>query len=76
MTSRIKLLRERVGMTQLELAQYVGVTETTIANWENGRSSLEWIERVIRLCAALDCQPEELLYDLSPENIPQENCGS
>lgn len=60
-TSRIKALREKAKLTQLELAQRVGVTETTIANWENGRSSLEWIERVIRLCAALNCQPDELI---------------
>ncbi|MBE9042449.1 helix-turn-helix transcriptional regulator [Oscillatoriales cyanobacterium LEGE 11467] len=59
--SKISQLREQAELTQLELSQLVGVTETTIANWEKGRSGLEWIERLIRLCNALDCQPQDLI---------------
>lgn len=59
--SNIAALRDEAGLTQLELSRLVGVTETTIANWEKGRSGLEWIERLIRLCKALNCAPEELL---------------
>jgi len=58
---KIASLREAKQLTQLELAQIVGVTETTIANWEKGRSGTEWIDRLIRLCAALECTPEDLL---------------
>jgi transcriptional regulator with XRE-family HTH domain len=58
---KIDSLREKKGLTQIELARKVGVTETTIANWEKGRSGIEWIDRLIRLCNALDCQAEELL---------------
>jgi|GEM_PF-1731740 len=58
---RIAELREDKQLTQLELAQQVGVTETTIANWERGRSGIEWIDRLIHLCAALECSPEDLL---------------
>ncbi|MBD2425415.1 helix-turn-helix transcriptional regulator [Phormidium sp. FACHB-1136] len=58
---RIASLREGKQLTQLELAQQVGVTETTIANWEKGRSGVEWLDRLIRLCAALECTPEDLL---------------
>jgi transcriptional regulator with XRE-family HTH domain len=58
---KIASLREANQLTQLELAQIVGVTETTIANWEKGRSGTEWIDRLIRLCAALKCTPEDLL---------------
>lgn len=59
--SRIALLRESVGLTQRELADKVGVTDTTIRNYEKGRSVLEWIERIIKLCEALNCQPEDLI---------------
>jgi transcriptional regulator with XRE-family HTH domain len=59
--SRIGYLRERVGLTQLELSRLVNVTENTIQNWEKGRSSLEHIERVIRLCQALNCSPADLI---------------
>lgn len=58
---KIAELRASKGLTQLELAQRVGVTETTIANWERGRSGVEWLDRLIRLCATLECGPEDLL---------------
>lgn len=58
---KIAALRERAGLTQRELAQIVGVTETTIANWERGRSGLEWIERFIRLCQVLNCTLDDLI---------------
>ncbi len=64
--SKIAQLRNKTGITQLELSRIVGVTETTIANWEKGRSGIEWIEKLIKLCQALDCQLEDLIdYDLS-----------
>ncbi|MBE9101640.1 helix-turn-helix transcriptional regulator [Vacuolonema iberomarrocanum] len=59
--SNIAALREHAGLTQRELALTVGVTETTIANWERGRSGLEWIERLIKLCDALDCELTDLI---------------
>jgi transcriptional regulator with XRE-family HTH domain len=61
LNSKIADLREKVGLTQRELANLVGVTETTIANWERGRSGLDWIERLIRLCDALDCELSDLI---------------
>ena len=59
--SNVPRLRKQRNLTQLELALQVGVTETTIANWERGRKGLEAIEKVIRLCEILHCQPEELI---------------
>lgn len=66
--SKIALLRDQAGLTQRELALMVGVTETTIANWERGRSGLDWIDRLIKLCQALDCQLEDLIdYEATAE---------
>ena len=67
--SNIAELRRRLGMTQLELSRRVGVTETTIANWEKNRGGgLELIERFINLCEALRCSPRDLLsYDSASE---------
>ncbi|NET00878.1 MAG: helix-turn-helix transcriptional regulator [Sphaerospermopsis sp. SIO1G1] len=71
--AKIRQLREEVGITQLELSQLVGVTETSIQNWERGRAGIEQIERVIKLCQALDCQPEDLIeyQKVSEEEIAQ-----
>jgi transcriptional regulator with XRE-family HTH domain len=59
--SKIADLREAAGITQRELALQVGVTETTIANWERGRSGLDWIDRLIKLCKTLNCSLEDLV---------------
>lgn len=57
----LSAVRRRAGLTQKELAERVGVTETTIRNWENNRSGAEWFDRVARLCETLQCQPKDLL---------------
>ena len=59
----IKGLRERRNLTQKELADLVGVSLTTIRNWENGRSGTEWFQRVGKLCSTLGCAPEQLVGD-------------
>lgn len=67
--SQISDLREQAGMTQRELADCIGVTGTTIANWEKGRRGLEWFDRIIRLCRALNCSPEELVKYIPATDI-------
>ncbi|WP_044500975.1 helix-turn-helix transcriptional regulator [Nostoc sp. PCC 7107] len=62
---RIALLREKAGLTQLELSRLVGVTESTIQNWESGRTGTDHIERIIRFCKALDCKVEDLIEYVS-----------
>lgn len=65
---KIRQLREEEQITQLELSQLVGVTETSIQNWERGRSGIEQIERVVKLCKALDCNPSDLIEYILYEN--------
>ena len=58
---RIAFLREKAGLTQLELSRLVGVTESTVQNWESGRTGTNHIEKVARFCRALNCRVEDLL---------------
>ncbi len=58
---RIAYLREKAGLTQLELSRLVGVTESTIQNWESGRTGTDHIDRIVRFCQALNCRVEELI---------------
>ncbi len=60
----IAKLREQKGLTQRQLADAVGVTETTIANWEKGRSGTDWFVRISKLCQALDVDPTSLYQDV------------
>lgn len=67
--SKISALREAKGLTQLDLALEVGVTETTIANWEKGRSGLPIILQLIKLCRTLECQLEDLVEVFDPDDM-------
>jgi transcriptional regulator with XRE-family HTH domain len=71
---RIALLREKAGLTQLQLSRLVGVTESTIQNWESGRTGTDHIERIIRFCKALNCQVDDLIEYMheSPNNSVSE----
>lgn len=64
---RIAERRKDLGLTQLDLAEAVGVREGTIANWENGRSGQEWFERLSKMCTALDCRIQDLIETQEPQ---------
>jgi putative transcriptional regulator len=71
---RIKLkiteLRESAGLTQKELADLAGTTETTVANWEHERTGAEQIVRVAKICKALNCLPWDLYEEVDGEQSP------
>jgi transcriptional regulator with XRE-family HTH domain len=59
--SKIAELRRAVGMTQRQLADAVGVTESTVSNWEQGRNALKQLEQFAKLCKVLKCSPDDLV---------------
>ncbi|MCU0566723.1 MAG: helix-turn-helix domain-containing protein [Oculatellaceae cyanobacterium Prado106] len=61
-------LREKVGLTQIELAELIGVSENTIANWEKRDTLTNWVRHLLKLCRVLNCS----LEDLAPEpSLPE-----
>ena len=58
-TTKLAEYRKSKGYSQDQLAKLIGVTTTTIQNWENGRG-MGSVERIIKLCAALDADAREL----------------
>ncbi|WP_240518910.1 helix-turn-helix transcriptional regulator [Leptolyngbya sp. BC1307] len=58
--SKITELREQAGLTQRQLADFIGVDPSTIRNWERNRNSIESFVRFAKLCEALNCEPSEL----------------
>ena len=66
--SKVAELRKQASLTQLQLAQAVGVTESTISNWESGRNALVWFERIAKLCATLNCAPSDLIAYVEAED--------
>lgn len=66
---RIRMLRERMGLTQAEMADRVGTRQQTISEWETGtRAPRPMSRRLLRMVAE-----EAGLYDVDrhlDEDIP------
>ncbi|MCP4338918.1 MAG: helix-turn-helix transcriptional regulator [Desulfobulbaceae bacterium] len=69
--SKIKLLREQQGLTQLYLATAVEVTTDTISRWENRRYPSIKRDNGLKLAEALNVQLEELLEEITEEHEPE-----
>jgi transcriptional regulator with XRE-family HTH domain len=57
----VRIMREKNGFTQAELAERTGLTQSTISNIENGRTQLG-AERAKTLARALRVHPAALLF--------------
>lgn len=60
--SRLRQAREQAGLTQLELAEKLGVTKSAIGNYENGVSSPKW-DVLVRIFDVLHVEPNFLYQD-------------
>lgn len=57
---RIKTLRLRRGLTQGQLAIFVGVSQTAVAAWENGKRAVPRGSHLLRLGEALGFEAKDL----------------
>ncbi|WP_420805868.1 helix-turn-helix transcriptional regulator [Neosynechococcus sphagnicola] len=63
--SPLMRLRSLAELTQQQLADVVGVSETTVRNWEKGRSTPTLaIDQLRRFCYALGVKPKNLPLDI------------
>lgn len=62
--SKVAELRKAQGLTQRDVADAVGVVESTIRNWENNRNSIEALQRFAKLCKVLHCSPDDLIEEV------------
>ncbi|MBO5313168.1 MAG: helix-turn-helix transcriptional regulator [Clostridia bacterium] len=51
--------RKRLGYTQKQLAELVGVKNTAVSNWENGENSID-IETLLKLCEIFEVNITEM----------------
>ncbi len=55
----VMLAKRKMSVT--ELAERVGITITNISILKNGKAKALKISTLMKLCAALDCQPGDIL---------------
>ena len=60
--NEIQMMRNRLGITQEELAAVIEVDRSTIAKWETGKA-LPRAELLPKLARALNCSIDNLLSD-------------
>lgn len=58
---RIKTRRKALHLTQLSLAEKVGLTESSISRYESGKIATMPTSTVNRICSVLKIKPSELL---------------
>ena len=64
----VMLARRKMSLT--ELSERVGITLANLSILKNGRAKAVRVETLNKLCAALDCQPGDLLEWV---DTPEEN---
>lgn len=60
--SKIKLYRQKAGLTQEKLAEILGVTFQQIQNYESGRTKLN-TDKIQQICQALNISPSLLFSE-------------
>jgi transcriptional regulator with XRE-family HTH domain len=66
---RVSRLRKERGITQVELAQHLGVSQPVISEYERGGLSVRW-DQVAALARLLHVSADELV-GLKPEAAPR-----
>lgn len=58
--NNIKKLREQIGMTQKQLAQAIGCSESAVSHWEKGKRDPDF-ETLLKMCDIFGCSVDYLL---------------
>lgn len=74
MKNNLKEIRTQAGLTQEQLAEAIGTSNSYISQLENGVRNIDTIRQstMSKLCAALNCSPEDLII---PTNFEYDEEG-
>lgn len=65
--TNIMLRRLKLGMTQKELGEKLGITPSAVTRWERGDCN-PTMEKLVRLARILECTAGDLLGESREEN--------
>ena len=71
MQNKIAKYRKKAGLTQIELAERIGVNQSTISSWESNKFSPEF-ETIKKLAEVFEIDANELYFKTLPHFIPLE----
>jgi transcriptional regulator with XRE-family HTH domain len=64
--SKVSELRKAQGLTQQQLAVKLGVSLSTVRNWETGRQAVDTFVKIDKLCETLKVGPSDLYDSIDP----------
>lgn len=67
--ARVREIRQKRGMTQVELGERLGFPQNRVSEIENGSRSPTLVT-ILRLAIALQCKPSALLTSFDGEDLP------
>lgn len=61
----LKELRQRRGLTQLQVSERSGMKQQTLSDYERGKRNIHLmsLDNALKLCEVLNCTPQELAED-------------
>lgn len=72
MGDRIKVLRQARGLTQLEVAQFCGVTDASVSQWERGSTANIKLATFVKLCEVLRTDSHYLIFGADRKPSPDD----
>ncbi len=70
--NKFKELMKSKGVTQQALAAHLGVDQTLVSQWCNGKTRMD-VERAVRVAKFLECDLDEVVHSLC-ESSEEEAC--
>lgn len=67
MGERLRNLREQIGITQLEMAELIGINFQTVASWERDESAPNWYG-VLLISKTIGLSADELIDGVGPRD--------
>ena len=64
-SNNLRILRKKAGLTQIELAEKLGVSIATLRRWEAGETAPNGT-RIIELANLLEVSPDEIVSEREP----------
>lgn len=71
--NKIKEFRKRAGLTQIALAQLLGIREKTVCYWETGRLEPH-IEQAVDIARILSVNPEKIFPGMFGVGVDEVEC--